>query len=330
MTYNGRMQLIEVTDQAAWDAFVNASHWGHPLQLWGWGEAKRLNQWMPHRLMGADGTVGAQVLLWPVPKTGRFIAYVPRGPICAPDKNGELLRALADWAREHKALYLRVEPAWKQAKWPAGWVKSRNSIQLEGTYMLDLSLSEDDLLGAMERKHRQYINKSEREGVVVRRVADGSLDEMWRIYTQTAARAGFGLHDKAYYMALWHDLGPASALYYAEVSGRAEAFLWLATGSRTAYELYGGVTDEGQAARANYTLKWTAIRDMQAAGYTIYDFNGRLNEGVGKFKDGFGPEHTDWVGTWDYPLNKLGYAAWERFWPVIRPVGRKLMKLIKS
>ncbi|MBW4061205.1 peptidoglycan bridge formation glycyltransferase FemA/FemB family protein [Candidatus Saccharibacteria bacterium] len=323
------MKLIEVTDIAAWNGFVNAHTWGHPLQLWGWGEAKRLNGWSPHRLMRSDGTVGAQVLLWPIPKTGRFIAYVPRGPICNPDTNAALLEALVSWAREHKALYLRVEPAWKVASFPSGWKKSANSIQLARTYSIDLSKSEDELLSVMERKHRQYIHKSEREGVVVQRVSAQNLDAMWTIYSQTAARAAFGLHERAYYESLWRDLGPAGALYYAEVGNRPEAFLWLATGSKTAYELYGGVTEAGQAARANYTLKWTAMRDMKAAGYTIYDFNGRLNDGVGKFKDGFGPDHTDWIGTWDYPINKLGYAAWENLWPVIRPVGRKLMKLVK-
>jgi len=79
--------------------------------------------------------------------------------------------------------------------------------------------------------------------------------------------------------------------------------------------------------KANYFLKWRAITDMKAAGFTIYDFNGRLNEGVSRFKDGFGPDETNYIGTWDYPLNKLGYQLWERLWPMAKPIGRQLAKL---
>ena len=51
------MQLMEVTDRADWDRFVAENAWGHPLQLWGWGEAKRTGDWTPHRLAlkGDDG-----------------------------------------------------------------------------------------------------------------------------------------------------------------------------------------------------------------------------------------------------------------------------------
>jgi peptidoglycan pentaglycine glycine transferase (the first glycine) len=327
--YNIFMQLFPVTDALSWNEFVNESNFGHPLQLWGWGEAKRLNGWTPYRLTNADRTRGAQVLLWKIPRTSKYIAYIPRGPICTPDERVDMLDALAAWAKTRKVLYLRVEPAWRSAVFPARWKKSRNSIQLPATYTIDLRKSEDDLLGSMERKHRQYINKSARDGVVIKRFVDGDIESMWAIYQQTAHRAGFGLHAKTYYEELLKELGESSQLYYAYVDNKPEAFLWLACASQTAYELYGGVTQDGQNARANYILKWTAIREMKAANHKIYDFNGRLNDGVGKFKDGFGPEHTDWVGTFDYPVQALGYLLWESFWPFIRPVGRKLMRSIK-
>ena len=103
--------------------------------------------------------------------------------------------------------------------------------------------------------------------------------------------------------------------------------MWLAAAGRTAYELYGGVNAAGGEIKANYPLKWQAIRAMKAAGYEIYDFNGRLNEGVSRFKDGFGPDETDWIGTYDYPLNAPLYLAWEKLWPLAKPVGRMLRKI---
>lgn len=363
------MNLREVTDRHAWDAFVNEHSWGHPLQLWGWGEAKRSTNWTPYRLiLDHEGKkAGAQVLLWPIPKLGRFIAYVPRGPVVEPALAEKLLAELVVWAKAHKALYLRVEPAWIEAELPNGWRKAANSLQMTETYTIDLTKTEDEILEPMARKHRQYIRKAERDGVVIERInsapatvnsgpvtgstpsssldapGDGDpatgatrtspegsdLQPMYDLYYETASRAGFGIHSFEYYQDLHSELGESSYLYYASIEGTPVAFLWLAAAGATAYELYGGVSGQGQEAKANYYLKWHAIEAMKTAGFKTYDFNGRLNEGVSQFKAGFGPDETNYVGTYDYPFNLLGYHAWETLWPVAKPVGRKIMKAVK-
>jgi peptidoglycan pentaglycine glycine transferase (the first glycine) len=327
--YNTAMELVEVTDQTAWDSYVQEHPWGHPLQLWGWGEAKRTNGWRPYRLAlqgGAEWAAAAQVLLWPIPRTGRFIAYVPRGPVVDPTHPAAtmLLRELVGWAKRHRALYLRVEPAWTTAQLPRGWRRAAHTLQMTETYTLDLTKTEAELLEPMSRKHRQYIRKAERDGVTVEREQAGELAAMYDIYTETARRAGFGIHTAEYYQELFEQAGGANYLFYARFEGRPVAFLWLLAAGPTAYELYGGVTAEGQELKANYFLKWHAVVALKAASYRIYDFNGRLNEGVSRFKDGFGPDETNYIGTWDYPLNKLGYQLWEKLWPVAKVVGRRL------
>jgi peptidoglycan pentaglycine glycine transferase (the first glycine) len=154
----------------------------------------------------------------------------------------------------------------------------------------------------------------------------GSLEAMFAIYTETAQRAGFGIHGKDYYETLFAELGEQNYLFYAHYEGKPVAFLWLAAAGRTAYELYGGVTAAGGEIKANYQLKWHAMMAMKADGYEIYDFNGRLNEGVSRFKDGFGPDATDYIGTYDYPIQKSSYHLWEHLWPVAKVVGRRLAK----
>jgi lipid II:glycine glycyltransferase (peptidoglycan interpeptide bridge formation enzyme) len=321
------MELTEISDRDAWDLFVNSSPNGHPLQLWGWGESKRDNGWRPYRFMlGAseNTTAGAQILLWKIPKLSRFIAYVPRGPVVAPGSSveGELLAAIIAWAREHKVLYVRIEPPWTTGDPGKGWHRSRNHVQLPETYTINLTKPEDELLEVMSRKHRQYIRKSERDGVSVKLVPAGDLKDMYDIYTATAKRAGFGIHSREYYETLHRELGSHSYLYYAIYEGSPVAFLWLAAAGTTAYELYGGVTYAGGEIKANYFLKWNAIVAMKAAMLVHYDFNGRLNEGVSRFKDGFGPDETNYIGTWDYPISTIGYHAWEKSWPLTKIVGR--------
>lgn len=324
--------LTEITDQTTWDELVSSNPWGHPLQLWGWGEAKRATGWMVHHLafLEDEQIIGlAQVLLWRIPKTHYNLAYIPRGPVINPASSrlNEMLAALCDWSKEHEAVYLRIEPAWKDLTLPPTWRHARNQIQLAGTYTIDLKKTPDELMSPMTKKHRQYIRKAERNGISIERSTD--IEPMFKLYEETAARAGFGLHPKSYYVDLMNQIGDNNYLFYAMFEKQPVAFLWLAAAGNTAYELYGGVNAIGQEQKANYFLKWHSINTMKEKGYEIYDLNGRFNEGVGQFKVGFAPDETDYIGTYDFVFNRLGYNLWERLWPMAKPIGRRFRKVMK-
>ena len=53
-------------------------------------------------------------------------------------------------------------------------------------------------------------------------------------------------------------------------------------------EPYGGMTQAGADSRANYLLKWEAIRSSREAGATTYDLWGLAHAGIAHFKTGFG------------------------------------------
>ena len=80
------------------------------------------------------------------------------------------------------------------------------------------------------------------------------------------------------------------------------AFVWLARSGATAFELYGGVSAEGQKQRVNYGVKWAALQAMRADGCSRYDFNGLLNDGISDFKKQFAKHENLLLGTWDKPL----------------------------
>src|SRR5688572_1704537 len=75
-----------------WDRVVSASH-GGLLQSWRWGEFKRLSGWTPRRLalpapqQASGEAILAQLLFRSVPKLPLplSIAYIPRGPLHAPN-----------------------------------------------------------------------------------------------------------------------------------------------------------------------------------------------------------------------------------------------------
>lgn len=326
------MQLTEITDQKIWDSFVSESPFGHPLQLWAWGEVKKKNGWTPLRLgvqVGDHLEVAVQILFWKIPKTNYKLAYVPRGPVIDPlsAEVPGLLKTMAEAAKAQGAIQLKIEPAWQNVKLGSEWKRSKDNVLLAETYAIDLTQEEDALMGAIDSKARYYIRKAERDGVRIRRVMEvADLDKVLEVYKNTAERAGFALHSEEYYRALLEKGSEHNYLLLAEKGDQALAFVWILAAGSTAFELYGGMTREGGKLHGSYALKAHAMQQMKAEGFKIYDFNGRLNDGISQFKSVWGAAETDWIGSYNLPLKKGHYTAWQLAWPV----GKKVSKLFSK
>lgn len=321
-----------------WDSAVNSLQ-GHPMQLWGWGETKAAHNWSVDRVLVHDSAgelMGcAQILLRKLPAPFRSLAYLARGPQSVPGHEVQVLDAVAHHVKaSHKSVALSIEPDWDAesvatASLPAaGWQRSSTTILIPRTLILELTRSEDELLGAMAKKTRQYIRKSSREALVYREITAEELPKCLAVYKETAKRADFGIHSDGYYKDIYKNLGTASPIYAAFDGEDVVAFLWLAASDATAFELYGGMTDAGSNLRANFSLKWFAIQEMKARGITRYDFNGLLNDGVSKFKFGFADHENMLAGTWDKGLSPL-YPAFARALPMARRSMSRARELLK-
>ena len=62
--------------------------------------------------------------------------------------------------------------------------------------------------------------------------------------------------------------------------------------------------------RANYLLKWEAIRSSRAEGATSYDMWGLVHPGIRQFKEGFGGREVRLIGAWDLPLSTIGWRSY--------------------
>jgi lipid II:glycine glycyltransferase (peptidoglycan interpeptide bridge formation enzyme) len=76
-------------------------------------------------------------------------------------------------------------------------------------------------------------------------------------------------------------------------------------------EPYGGMTSTGATLRANYLLKWEAIRRSREAGAATYDLWGLANPGIAHFKTGFGGREVRFIGAWDLVLSGLGRQVYQ-------------------
>jgi lipid II:glycine glycyltransferase (peptidoglycan interpeptide bridge formation enzyme) len=321
---DAELRAWRVTDPAAWNAFVESAPYHAFPQLWEWGEVRAMGGWRPVRLaIGPsrdEPVAGAQLLLRPVPLVGWHLAYVPRGPIGRLDEPGvrdALVRALRALGREERIATVRVDPEarlgtpYGTALLAAPW-RAAPKVQPPTTRVIDLTAGEDALRANLRRKHRQYVNKAERGGVTIERfdgaappdVIGPALADFNRIYQHTAARAGFVARQPFYYDRVWSIFAPTGRvrLSFAVVDGRRVATLFHFTCGERAVESYGGMTDAGAEARANYLLKWSAIADFARDGYAVYDMWGLATGGIRQFKEGFGGEEIEYVGARDLPL----------------------------
>jgi peptidoglycan pentaglycine glycine transferase (the first glycine) len=143
------------------------------------------------------------------------------------------------------------------------------------------------------------------------------LEQVLAVYHETASRAGFGIHEDQYYRDIFANLGEDSPIIGAFDGDQLLAFVWLSRSGATAFELYGGVSAQGQKQRVNYGVKWAALQAMRADGCGRYDFNGLLNDGISDFKKQFAKHENLLMGTWEKPLSPL-YPVYERAMPAAR------------
>ncbi len=322
------IELQRSSDKELWDEYV-LEHGGHPLQLWEWGQVKVGHGWKAERVFAYEDEkiVGAaQMLVRRLPTPFRAFAYIPRGPIVKPEYKNEFLDKLATLAkRDHHAVALSIEPDVTEFEKPDDWVRSTNKVLTAETILLDVTKSESDLLADMAKKTRQYIRKSGAD-VTIRQVKKrADIEDCLKIYHQTAERAGFNLHNDQYYFDVFQQMQDYSPIFVAYEDEEPISFLWLAISEETAYELYGGMNDRGQELRANYALKWHAIRKVKEWGLSRYDFGGLVAGGVSNFKQGWSSEVTVLAGTFDKPLSPL-YVLWSKGLPFAKKTVQKLRR----
>jgi lipid II:glycine glycyltransferase (peptidoglycan interpeptide bridge formation enzyme) len=322
------IELQRCTDQDTWDEFVLENR-GHPLQLWEWGQLKTAHGWNADRLLAYDDNetivAAAQVLTRKLPLPLRAFSYVPRGPVGGQGSSQDFLELVADYAkREHHSVVLSIEPDTTEFEAPQGWIRAKNSILPSKTIVLDLEKSDSDLLSVMDKKTRQYIRKSAAEAITIKQVRSREdLEKCLDVYHETSNRAHFDLHNDQYYYDVFSLMGEYSPVFAAYQDGQPIAFLWIAISAETAFELYGGMNQLGQDLRANYALKWYAIRKTKEWGLTRYDFGGLVGDGVSNFKRSWTDTDTDLVGTFDRPLSPL-YKIWKSGLPAAKSVVRKV------
>jgi peptidoglycan pentaglycine glycine transferase (the first glycine) len=304
-------------DDDAWDEVVAASAQPSYLQTTAWATIKAANGWGAMRV--TDDGFGAQILIAGRRGVPWAMGYVPRGPVRREPLDRAALAAFTYRmrlaARDARLAWVRAEPevpdspTIRESLANLGWVPAPH-VQPERTRIIDIARDEAAVLAQMHRKCRQSITKAERLGVRVVEADGHRLDDFYAIHADAMRRAGITPRTLGTYRLMWDTLAPRgmARLLFAEVAatGEAVATLFLVGCGPRVTDLYGGTTAEGGRLRANYLLKWEAIRRCREAGYTRYDLWGLPRDGIERFKSGFGGVEVDYVGAWDLVTDPVG------------------------
>jgi peptidoglycan pentaglycine glycine transferase (the first glycine) len=211
-------------------------------------------------------------------------------------------------------VYTRQAGAVRRSLRAAGW-RPANPIQPNATRIIDLAPDEETLYADLRKKWRQYVNKARTAGITVTDAEGDALPEFYRVYRETADRAGFLIRTEQAYRDIWEAFRPtanARLLFARRPDGTALATLFLVRSGTRVVEPYGGMTADGGDSRANYLLKWEAIRTSREQGATSYDLWGLATGGIAHFKTGFGGREVQYIGAWDLVLDPLGRQVYER------------------
>ena len=286
------------------------------------------------------------------------VLYSPKGPLL--DWTNEPLRDrvlndLQSFAKKRGAIFLKCDPdvllgtgvPQSEEDLPEnsgqvvmyelkrrGWEYSSDQIQFRNTVLIDLTPSEEEMLGRMKQKTRYNIRLAEKKGVSLR---IGSLDDLpmlYKMYAETSMRDGFVIRDEGYYKTVWtlfvNSNEPTCEPIIAEVGGEPVAAIFVFYFAGRAYYVYGMSRSVHREKMPTYLLQWEAMKRAKAKGCTVYDLWGApevFDEsdsmwGVFRFKDGLGGHVVRTLGAWDFAPSPLWYKMYSEIIPRVLDVMR--------
>ncbi len=330
------MEVVAITDHTRLNQFVGSQQRSQFLQSWEWGafqQALGKRIWRIGVAVGS-GFLGTALLIEQPLPLGRRYLYCPRGPIV--DQRQPLatyqqayhllIREIERTGMERGALFIRLDPPFEDFTEKVFrsvadrymFIKTK-SIQPADTLILDLSLSENDLLDAMHPKTRYNIRLAEKHGVRTAEVPE-AIETFLKLSRETTGRDGFSPHPPDYYRLMVKTIPRRMlTLFLAEYEGiPLVANLVMFFGDTTTY-LHGASSSLHRNVMAPHLNQWAQILEAKKREYNYYDLwgvtlSGRPDHpwaGITRFKRGFGGSDINYIGTYDLILRQRWYTLYQ-------------------
>jgi lipid II:glycine glycyltransferase (peptidoglycan interpeptide bridge formation enzyme) len=307
----------------------------HPVQTWEWGDFQITQGHKIYRLgvFENDKMVSAySVSFHKIPHTSYSIGTILRGPQIDQDMLNNVTKIAAD----ENAVFVKFEPDVYQKTFDANnnsstSVEPINFPNLEispkvafypYSYVVDLAKTEDELLAALHPKTRYNIKIANRYGVkVYEKTDDAGFNTYLDLLFETTKRQGFYLHSRSYHESLWKTLQPTGMVHVmlSEYQGQVlSAFMLFVLKDKLFYP-YGSSLAIHKEVMAQNLLMWEVIKFGKSLKLKTFDMWGSLGPdaretdngyGFHRFKQGYGGQLIQFVGTYDLVINPNLYKLY--------------------
>jgi len=335
-------RILYDEEATAYDAVMT-----HPIQTWAWGDFLKTQGHIVYRLGVFDESKlvsGYSINFHLIPHTKYTIGVLQRGPAI----DADMLANIKNIGQKENAIFIKIEPDLiaKHVD-PEGRTTDINPLPefndlvispkvafFPHSYIIDLTKSQDQLLADMHSKTRYNIRVANRHNVeVVEDNTDAGFKKYLDLLWQTTRRQGFYLHSKAYHQKLWQTMKKTGLIHILLTTYQGKlltAMMFFAIKDRFFYP-YGASSDKHRNVMASTLTMWQATLLGKKLACTTFDMwgclgpNAKASEngfGFHKFKQGFGGQLVQFVGTYDYVLNPNFYKIYnlvDKFrWKILR------------
>lgn len=251
---------------------------------------------------------------------GRDWIWFKHGPVFASIPNSEIVQNICSALKEHFSSVNNSNPVFIRFTMPTKSASLKLPFEhtmYDQTVIVDLNLSEDDILAGMSQSGRRGVRSSEKTNVKVEEVSEDRSkffeNQCYPILKETGARDGFGIHPLSLYTSMLDELGQVARLYVAKDKSKVLAWAITTEYKSQAMYYYGGSSAEARDTFAAYALHFHIIKDMKSRGNKSYDFMGIAGKNfeslknVTQFKIKFSKNIVDVPFTYDLPLQNTKY-----------------------
>lgn len=325
------MHIVLDSTPAAWNAAIERFPEANFLQSWQWGVFQASLGKTVVRIMWLDAerVVALAQLVVESARRGRYAALAG-GPLLDwsnPDRCRAVFAEIVSQASARGCSFIRFRPQREVDQIDQAVLASIHArlapmhLTADLTIQIDLTQSDDQLLMAMRKQHRQAIKKAESLGVEVTISENPSdIDQFYQRQLEVAERQHFVPFAKDFLKQQFEQFVPDghAALFQAKKGTTllAEAFVLFYNGEAVYH--YGNSTDANREFPGSYACQWAVIQEArrrQCHTYNLWGVSPKDDHrhrfyGVGLFKRGFGGREVQYLPAHDIPLSASYWFTW--------------------
>lgn len=289
-------------------------------------EYGRVNETLGSKVITSDfGGAAYALMIVRDAKRGRYLE-IPCGPLLNWKDRAMRKRVVAEItkiAKQERCVFVRMRPQLAASAEnlkileELGFKKSPMHLAAEHTVMIDLTLSEEELLANMRRQTRYEVRRAEKLGVTVRKDnSEAIFREFQACQAETAKRQNFVPPSLKVLLAERTAFLEKATIYQAvSDAGEPVAYGLIIRGGKEADYYEAASTLLNRKLPGAYALLWQAMKDLKAEGCERFNLwgiapAGQPNHryaGVTTFKTGFGGVVTEFVPAHDLVISKIKY-----------------------